>query len=46
MGVHCSIKKQCLRYTQGLGATVPVAPNTSEAGKAKNRRVEITILDN
>ena len=31
--------------TRGLGGTKPVAPNTTEAGKAQNRRVEITILE-
>ncbi len=30
---------------RGLGSTRPVAGNDSEAGRAKNRRVEITILD-
>lgn len=33
-------------FTQGLGATEPVAPNTTEEGKARNRRVEIKILNN
>lgn len=33
-------------FTQGFGATKPVAPNTTEEGKARNRRVEITIMDN
>lgn len=33
-------------FTQGFGATRPVAPNTTEEGKARNRRVEITIMDN
>jgi len=32
-------------FTQGLGATQPIAPNDNEANKAKNRRVEITIMD-
>lgn len=33
-------------FTQGFGATKPVAPNTTEEGKERNRRVEITIMDN
>lgn len=32
-------------FTQGFGATKPIASNDNEAGKAKNRRVEITIMD-
>ncbi len=32
-------------YTRGLGAEVPIEPNTTAENKAKNRRVEITILD-
>lgn len=32
-------------FTQGFGAEKPIAPNTTEAGKARNRRVEITIMD-
>ena len=31
---------------RGLGATEPVAPNDTEAGRRRNRRVEITILEN
>ena len=31
---------------RGLGATVPVADNADDAGRQKNRRVEITILEN
>ena len=30
---------------RGLGSGRPLAPNDSEAGRARNRRVEITILD-
>lgn len=30
---------------RGLGADRPLAPNDSEAGRARNRRVEITILE-
>jgi OmpA-OmpF porin, OOP family len=29
--------------TKGLGFTQPIAPNTDEAGRAKNRRVDITV---
>ena len=32
-------------FTQGFGAEQPVASNQTEDGKARNRRVEITILD-
>lgn len=30
---------------RGLGGDVPIAPNDTDAGRARNRRVEITVLD-
>lgn len=35
---------ECI-FTQGKGATEPVASNSTESGRARNRRVEITIMD-
>lgn len=32
-------------FTQGKGASEPVASNATENGRARNRRVEITIMD-
>ncbi|MBQ9908727.1 MAG: OmpA family protein [Treponema sp.] len=32
-------------FTQGFGSRVPIASNATEEGKAKNRRVEITLMD-
>ena len=32
-------------FTRGLGAAYPLFPNTTEENKAKNRRVEITIIE-
>ena len=40
------VKKADQIITRGMGARVPVADNTSEEGMRKNRRVEITILEN
>ncbi len=43
--VNLSVRERKHVFTQGFGSKVPVATNKNERGKAKNRRVEITILD-
>ena len=43
--VRLGVKDKYHVFTQGFGARIPIASNKTEAGKAKNRRVEITILD-
>lgn len=43
--VELGVKDHYHIFTQGFGATKPIASNTTEEGKAKNRRVEITIMD-
>ena len=43
--VEMGIRDQYHVFTQGKGATEPVASNATEAGRIKNRRVEITIMD-
>lgn len=43
--VALGVKDRYQVFTQGFGDTIPIAPNTTEEGRAKNRRVEITIMD-
>ena len=43
--VELGIRDQYHVFTQGKGATEPVASNATEEGRIKNRRVEITIMD-
>lgn len=46
MGVHCSIKNQCLRYTQGLGATMYDGTLDSYVRKCTNQRMFVQDLNN
>ena len=39
------VKRHEQLFTKGFGAEKPIAPNTTEKGKSRNRRVEITILE-
>lgn len=43
--VNLGVREKKHVFTQGHGSKIPVASNKTERGKAKNRRVEITILD-
>lgn len=43
--INLGVRDEKHIFTQGFGASIPVASNDTEEGKAKNRRVEITILD-
>ncbi len=42
--IHRGVHEDVL-MTQGFGKRKPIAPNTTEAGRAKNRRVEFFILE-
>jgi len=44
--VNAGVRQPDQIVYRGWGATRPVAPNNSEEGRAKNRRVEITLLEN
>ncbi len=44
--IQLGVRDQYHIFTQGFGDAQPIAPNTTVEGRAKNRRVEITIMDN
>ncbi len=43
--VEMGVRSEYNVYTRGFGAEKPIAPNTTEPNRARNRRVEITILE-
>ncbi|MBQ0002137.1 MAG: OmpA family protein [Treponema sp.] len=43
--IKIGVKDKYHIFTKGRGAEVPVATNATEEGRSKNRRVEITILE-
>lgn len=43
--VELGVREQHHVFTRGFGAEKPIAPNTTEANRARNRRVEITVLE-
>ncbi|MDR2897640.1 MAG: OmpA family protein, partial [Spirochaetaceae bacterium] len=43
--VELGVRDQYHVFTEGVGSDKPVADNGTEAGRARNRRVEITILE-
>ncbi|MCX7787468.1 MAG: OmpA family protein [Spirochaetes bacterium] len=44
--LNLGVRRREQIVTRGMGAEVPIADNTTEEGRKKNRRVEITILEN
>jgi outer membrane protein OmpA-like peptidoglycan-associated protein len=43
--VNMGVRDDYNVYTRGFGADKPLVPNTTEENRARNRRVEITILE-
>jgi len=46
MGVHCSIKNQCLRYTKGLGVTMYDGTNDRFVRKCTNQKMYVQDSNN
>ena len=44
--LNTRVKNSAQMVIKGMGHSMPIADNSTEEGKKKNRRVEITILDN
>lgn len=44
--LELDVRERDQMILRGFGATEPVADNTTEAGRRRNRRVELTILEN
>ncbi|MCQ2586713.1 MAG: OmpA family protein [Treponema sp.] len=43
--INLGVRDRYHVFTQGKGSEEPIATNATEEGRAKNRRVEITIMD-
>ena len=43
--IELGVREQHHVFTRGFGAEKPIAPNTTKANMARNRRVEITVLE-
>lgn len=46
MGIQCSIRNQCLRYTDGLGATLYDGTNDIFVRKCTNQRMFVQDTKN